>query len=163
MHCLITGATGTGKSTLLRSLISDRIAQGRDSIIYDPVGKIENSFHDDAAFMEKVAKCENVSIFVDEADTLLSLAQRENNWILTRGRHRGFEVFISTQRPQLVNPTARGQCEMFFCFRLSMTGVKLIQDDFAVKLPDCQNLPKGTCYHGRYNGEFYEASKIRIF
>ena len=145
-HTLICGVTETGKTTLAHKIARDLLAQKNPPhiIVYDPVHSktVAGDWPEDIDFFDNREKFlnwlrhaekrpEGYAIFIDEADLLFSHSQPENSWILTKGRHLGFNVYIITQRPKMVMPSCRSQCSRAFVFRLSRDDLKNIGDDFA--------------------------------
>lgn len=70
------------------------------------------------------------AVYVDEAADLFDQAQRENRWILTRGRHYGFSVTVICQRPKMVSPSVRNQCARLLMFRLANDDRQVIGADY---------------------------------
>jgi DNA helicase HerA-like ATPase len=137
---LIVGGSETGKSLLAKKVALELIKTDLYITVYDPVladDWPEDAFvsDDEVAFWEEVNAVHegghNQAVFVDEADTILSISHKHNHWLLTRGRHYGIEPFVITQRPVLVAPTIRALCNELYCFRVSAADAKLLSDDFA--------------------------------
>lgn len=136
---LIVGASETGKSLLAKSIARDLESKGLRVTVFDPVlsvwsEKAEVTEAESEFFVllsDAHAAGYKQAVFVDEADTLLSIAHKQNHWLLTRGRHYGLMVHVITQRPALVAPTVRGMCNQLFLFRSSKDDAKLLAQDFA--------------------------------
>lgn len=45
LHCLVTGATGTGKSVAILEMLDQIRSQGKRAAVYDPTGKITETFY----------------------------------------------------------------------------------------------------------------------
>ena len=135
---LIVGSGESGKSLLAKSIANDMEKRGMAVTVYDPINTewSPNAFvtFNEEEFFEEIEKSyqegRKQAVFVDEADTLLSIGQKENFWLLTRGRHFGLSTYVITQRPALVAPSARNQCNELFCFRVSESDATLLNDDF---------------------------------
>jgi DNA helicase HerA-like ATPase len=142
MHTLICGVTESGKTTLAHLLAAEDARQKKEVIVFDPVGTQTAAgewpdhvvmFTDKQKFLRYVARPTNpegTAVYIDEAADILSHDQRENEWLLTRGRHLGYSVTLVTQRPKLVSPSVRHQCARLFMFRLSQGDAREIGADY---------------------------------
>ena len=164
MHTLICGVTESGKTTLAHCLADSDDAQKKTVVVYDPVmtptaaGEWpENSliYTDKQKFIRCVARPTNphgTAIYIDEAADLFSQDQKENQWILTRGRHMGYSVTMATQRPKMILPSCRHQCARLFMFRLSQGDAREIGADYGHSGFDKISLDQGDfliVYSGR--------------
>jgi hypothetical protein len=140
-HTLICGVTESGKTTLAHKLAEFDEGEKKEVVVYDPVltptlaGEWPRNaaiFDDEEKFLRYVEKRGNeaTAIYIDEGADLFSHAQPENRWILTRGRHYGYEVTLICQRPKLVMPSVRHQCARCFLFRLARSDLREISEDF---------------------------------
>lgn len=151
IHELICGVTQTGKTTLAREK-ARRAAKIKNNIVivYDPVltetaggdwpddAKVFNSSDLFLEYMHAIREKRisfygdtSYCVFVDESDLIFSHSQKENDWMLTKGRHLNMQFFLMTQRPKMIAPNVRGQCGIVYVFRLSRTDLKMIGDDTA--------------------------------
>lgn len=141
MHVLIAGVTGTGKTTLAHELSQRFAREGHRVIVYDPVltktaaGTWPDSavlFDEQDAFFEYLSRPDvhSAHVFVDEAGEVFSIGQRENFWVLTRGRHYNLHVYMIVQRPKMIAPSARTQARRGYIFRLSPDDMDDIGADF---------------------------------
>jgi hypothetical protein len=143
MPTLYTGTTESGKTTLARYI--SRMIDGEkfDVIVRDPVeftatkggGWNENAtiYNDDDEFFARIERniAENrpAYIYIDEAADLFSLSTPENFWLATRGRHYGLDVSFITQRPKLIAPSVRAQCNKIYMFRLARQDAREVLAD----------------------------------
>lgn len=129
MHSLFVGVTLSGKTTLARAVSRALRSRGQSVIVFDPMrtptaggdwGEGAHIFDQEEAFLTMMGddRVMRAHIFVDEADMVFNHARRENFWMLTRGRHYGFEMNLISQRPKLLHPTCRDQCTRMYMFRL---------------------------------------------
>jgi hypothetical protein len=141
MHTLICGTTESGKTTLAHKLAQFDEQEKRPIIVFDPVltetmvgdwpTKNTAVYTDEEKFVRAITKLrEPHSVYIDEGADIFSHAQPENRWILTRGRHYGFEVTLICQRPKLVMPSVRHQCSRCFIFRVARSDLREISEDF---------------------------------
>lgn len=143
MPTLFTGTTESGKTTLARH-ISRKIDGDKFAIIVrDPVeftatlggGWNEKAriYNDDdeffAAIERLIADNKPGYIFIDESADLFSLSNPENFWLATRGRHYGLDISFITQRPKLIAPSVRAQCNKIFMFRLARQDAREVLAD----------------------------------
>ena len=143
MHTLICGVTETGKTTLAQCLAqADR--EGKEKLpvlVYDPVdtdtlaGGWPNGtifFDDKNKFLKYLAKFRDAkcSVYIDESADLLGQQDKHNFWILTRGRHYGFNVVLLAQRPKMLAPSVRHQCTRLIMFRVSIDDARIVGQDF---------------------------------
>ena len=168
----IVGASETGKSLLAKSVAREMDARGEIVTVYDPVLSdwSENAFVTDNPdlFFEELAKVHSGGnpqlVFIDEADTLLSISEKQNHWMLTRGRHYGFTTYVITQRPALVAPTIRAMCNELFCFQISKDDAKLLAGDFAHEgILQAPELRQGEFLHCYWRDKNKVVDKGRIF
>ncbi|SRR5260221_93763 len=169
LHHLISGVTRSGKTTLARAMANIFARKKNPPIIlvFDPMGTQtagddwpENAFvFDDADkflnYCENIARHERITrtydaakgknylLFIDEADNIFSLSQKENNWLLTRGRHYGFTCILICQRPNMVAPNSRKNCAVVCAFRLARSDSKLLGDETGHNDIDKINLDTG--------------------
>ena len=169
---LIVGSSETGKSLLAKSIAREMESRGIIVTVYDPVMSewSEHAFvtHDEAAFLEELKSNyesgEPQAVFIDEADTLLSISHKHNHWILTRGRHFGLHPYVITQRPALVAPTVRSQCNELYCYRVSKDDAILLADDFAHEgIKDATELNQGEYIHCYWRDKKKVVDKGKIF
>lgn len=141
MHSLICGVTESGKTTLAHALADALDSAGQNIIVFDPVGTKtaagkwpENAivFDDEGDFFAYLARDDvfHAHVFVDESGEVFNLSKRENFWLLTRGRHFGFNVYCICQRPKMIAPTIRNQCSKAYVFRLAQDDLEEIGRDF---------------------------------
>ena len=154
MHALICGVTQTGKTTLAHNIAHEFAQKGAGIIVYDPVGTEtvrgkwpESSviFSDEHEFFEYLSRDDvnNAFVFIDEAGDIFTAQKRENMWLLTRGRHFGFSVFMIAQRPKMILPSARSMAGVCYLFRLSTDDMRDIGRDFGFSGLDKINLDRG--------------------
>lgn len=143
MHTLICGVTQSGKTTLAHKLAQDFNDAGHRIVVYDPVGTPTAAggwptsavqFDDADEFLEymKIPEVMHCHVFIDEASDIFSIGQKDNFWLLTRGRHFGFTVYLIAQRPKLIAPSARTQCGRLYLFRLAVDDAHELGRDFGI-------------------------------
>jgi DNA helicase HerA-like ATPase len=141
MHTLICGVTMSGKTTLAHKFAHELAAKGQTIIVFDPVmtptaaGSWPQSailFDDETEFFDYLVKDDvnKAHVFIDESGDVFNLSKPWNFWLLTRGRHFGFSVFLIAQRPKMLAPTVRNQCGRAYVFRLAKDDLKEIGADF---------------------------------
>ena len=154
MHTLICGVTMSGKTTLAHKFAHELASQGQAIIVFDPVmtptaaGTWPESallFDDETEFFNYLVKEEvnKAHVFIDESGDVFNLTKPWNFWLLTRGRHFGFSVFLIAQRPKMLAPTVRNQCGRAYVFRLARDDLKEIAADFGFSDLQKINLDKG--------------------
>lgn len=141
MHTLICGVTMSGKTTLAHKFARVLASQGQKIIVFDPVmtptaaGSWPEGaliFDDEHEFFDYLVQDDvnKAHVFIDEAGDVFNLSKPWNFWLLTRGRHFGFSVFLIAQRPKMLAPTVRNQCGRAYVFRLAKDDLKEIGADF---------------------------------
>jgi len=142
MHHLICGVTMSGKTTLARMLARYLLSKKQKVVVYDPMGTdtagggwgegaiVFDEIPDFLAYVES-DECGAAHVFVDEADLIFSLDQKENHWMLRRGRHFGMTLYCITQRPVLIAPSVRSMCGRAYVFRLVQDDIKRVAADYA--------------------------------
>lgn len=154
MHQLFCGVTMSGKTTLARIMTRELLAKKQRVIVYDPVGTSTAGgdwgegaevFDDLDEFLEFVNRDDvmHCHVFIDEADLVFSIGQKENHWMLRRGRHYGMFIYPITQRPTLIAPNVRAMCQRAYVFRLIQDDIKTIAADYGFSDAHKINLDKG--------------------
>jgi hypothetical protein len=135
----IVGTGESGKTLMAKSIATDMSKRGMSAIVFDPIddeGWPEDCFQtsSEAELFDEIADTndegKNRVLFIDEASELLSIGQKENHWLATRGRHYFSLIVFITQRPALVAPTVRNLCNECFVFAVSPADAKLLADDY---------------------------------
>lgn len=140
-HTLFVGVTESGKTTMARHFARGYAALGHRIIVYDPVGtktagggwpasavmfsEVEPLFE----YLER-DDVNHAHVFIDEAGDFMGVSDKDKHWLLRRGRHKGFFVNIISQRPKMLAPNVRTQCNVAYMFRLSMNDADEIGADF---------------------------------
>jgi len=154
VHTLICGVTQSGKTTMAHSMARHFARLKHRIIVYDPVGTGTAAgtwpesaivFSDEQEFFEYLARDDvsHAHVFIDEAGDIFNATKRENLWLLTRGRHFGFTVYLICQRPKMVLPSARHQCGIAYVFRLAYDDMKEIGKDYGFNDLDKISLDTG--------------------
>jgi len=102
-------------------------------------------FSDEQEFFEYLSRDDvnNAHVFIDEAGDVFTAQKRENLWLLTRGRHFGFSVYMIAQRPKMILPSARSMAGVCYLFRLASDDMRDIGRDFGFSGLDKIILDKG--------------------
>lgn len=141
MHTLICGVTQSGKTTIAHKFAAELAKRKQNIIVFDPVmtptaagywPESAKIFDDENEFFDYLIRDDvnGAHIFIDEAGDIFNLSKSWNFWLLTRGRHFGFSVFLIAQRPKMLAPTVRNQCGRAYVFRLAKDDLKEIGADF---------------------------------
>jgi hypothetical protein len=152
-HCLYVGATMTGKTTLARLRAREVAKTGRAVVIYDPVGTATAggdwpqgsnvlAFDDFERFMRWVHRNGDADLFIDEAGDHFGVSDKENHWLLRRGRHYGYAVHLISQRPKMLAPNVRTQCSVAYIFRVAHEDLRELAADLGHDAPET-TLDKG--------------------
>jgi hypothetical protein len=120
-HKLVLGFGGYGKSTLLRTMIRNAQAQGRDALILDPNlddwgVSPDNVTVDADEFMWRAKRSRNALLIVDEAGEMLN-RDRSYRWIITRSRHNGHLAVLSSHMATDIIPVMRRMPQELFIFQ----------------------------------------------
>jgi Zonular occludens toxin (Zot) len=137
-HTGYYGITQSGKTTVAR-FVARALAKAKHQIVvYDPMRTATRGgdWPDSAIvylqreqFLRDVGNMQNAQLFIDEADDIFSHEQKENFWIMTRGRHQGLYTHLITQRPNRVHPTARSQCTRAYLCKLNKSDRQAVLAD----------------------------------
>lgn len=136
MHSLICGTTECGKSTLAEVLVdrwvSRKWARGPVVIVSRYVmchnKKVTNLSLGDAIIWAQ--RNINALIVIDDAGGQLDRHDPGHIWLGTESRHYGHNVVFVVQRPTMLAPTIRHQCEMLYMFLLAENDRKTLAIDF---------------------------------
>ncbi|MDD9911688.1 MAG: hypothetical protein OXR68_00115 [Alphaproteobacteria bacterium] len=141
-HKAIYGATKTGK-TWLSKRIASRLRQRKQKVIvYSAVGDIH--WPEGCQFFFKIDELEEAlsnpanfgaHVFLDEAFVLYKRVTEKEHPILyymgNMGRHKGYTMYVITQRPQKIPTHIRENCFEVYCFALGgKTGRMLVEEDY---------------------------------
>lgn len=141
MHALYVGVSLSGKTTLMRAIARELAGKGQSGAVFDPVGSATAGgqwpegwpiFDDPDAFIDFATDPKNtrLHLFVDEASEIFGHEQKENFWLLTKGRHFGLFLHVGTQRPNKVHPDVRTNCHRCYMFRLALEDAREIGMDY---------------------------------
>lgn len=141
MHALICGVTQSGKTTLARAFARAAEKAGHNVIVYDPVGTGTAGgdwpasaivFEDPDEFIAYMNHPDvmNAHVFIDEADEIFSMSDRANFWLPKKGRHFHLQIYMISQRPKMIAPTARTQVGICYMFRLAVDDARELAADF---------------------------------
>ncbi len=144
----------SGKTTLARLIARHLGTLKQNVVVYDPLGtdtagggwgETATVFDDLDLFLAFIEsdQCGAAHVFVDEADLVFSLDQKENHWLLRRGRHFGLTIYCITQRPVLVAPSVRSMCHRAYVFRLVQDDIKRVAADYGFDQAHTINLDAG--------------------
>lgn len=145
----------SGKTTLARAIARALRKQNQNVIVYDPMGtdtaggdwgEGARVFDNKDEFLNFVESDEcpfPCHVFVDESDLVFSLDQKENHWMLRRGRHFGMIIYCITQRPVMIAPSVRSMCGRAYVFRLVQDDIKKVAADYAFDEAHKINLDSG--------------------
>ena len=154
MHTLYTGVSQSGKTTLARAIARRLAGQGQNGAVFDPLGTATAGggwpqgwpvFEDPDEFIAYASDPANIRIhlFIDEAHEILGHDQRDNFWMLTKGRHFGLFLHLMTQRPNKLHPDVRSQCGTCYLFRLAQDDAYDIGKDYGHNAVHKINLDRG--------------------
>lgn len=152
-HKLFVGKTSTGKSSMAKLLAKKAQKKGVAVYVYSTLHSTEfgnaKVITDFIKFIKLVFDRNAVGIFIiDEAD----LVFKNRVWAdmletaLTKGRHFGSDIFLITQRPAMIDKTARSQCSTLYCCRIAGDDKKAVEKSFGIKLDGVENFDNGVCY-----------------
>ena len=178
-RALICGQSETGKSVLMMSRADAHIVDGFVAIVHSPMCKSEPwpsgcelyESCDDfmsrclqlAAHSQKMQAPLKCALFIDEADILLGVVDRENHWLLTRGRHYFPYIYVITQRPKMIAPNVRGQCKELFLFQISADDARELSRDFAADLGEAPHLMQGEHLHVGWSDRVKTVTRVDGF
>lgn len=180
---LITGASDSGKSYYAMTRARELARAGYYNIVYSPIrgdwdGEYCERHTELVPFMRRLEQLITaiedikskspeavvpVAVWVDEADEVLSISDRGNYWLLKKGRHYFPQIFVITQRPKMVAPTARGQCNELVAFTLKSEDASELGKDFVCDLSELPDLRKGEYVHARWLGRNRKVDKVDGF
>lgn len=154
-HYLIAGMTGSGKTTLGKSLCRQFRARRMLTLVLDPM-------HDDGwnadgktaninQFFAAAQSRKGCMLFIDEAGGF-GKYDEQITWLMTRGRHLGHCIFLMTQDLTQVSPLIREQCSKIYLFASSDRAHKIIADAF--RKPELLQM------RALGRGEFLEVSRF---
>jgi hypothetical protein len=170
-HRVIYGQTLSGKSVLARKIATAHKNGGFEVIAYDPTmsdewpGLCTDNFDAFLRYLNDAsARGAKISAFVDEADTALSMANRDKFWLFTRGRHYRITATAITQRPMLIAPTVRNNAAEHYVFQLGRGDASVMANDLscdAIKM--APTLCAGEFVHVRWVDKVRTGTKRRVF
>lgn len=146
-HSLLCGVTESGKTTLAREIANRLQAKKHNVIVYDPLGtptanggwgKNALIFTEPELFTEYLSRDDvmHAHVFVDESIDIFDSRNTPNIWMLTKGKHFGFQFYLIAQRPKMLPPNVRTMCATCYMFRLARDDAREICADFGHSYPD---------------------------
>lgn len=142
MHSLVIGTTGSGKTTLIKSLCRDLCTKTprRDVIVYDPIKPNPDldgpTWHlatvctTQNEFLRYFHASKNCMVVVDEAGATVGQHNEPMIQTATQGRHYGHDCIYITQRCKQITPTVRDNCGQLFLFATSPKDCKELVEDW---------------------------------
>lgn len=121
-HTLITGLTGSGKTTLAFSLVRQWRAAGWTILVLDPMGRREWATpfvwgaEDGDAYLAACKASRRCICVIDEAAQAVGRYAREMAYVTCQSRQHGHSAVLVTQRPAQLDCTVRSQCELLALF-----------------------------------------------
>lgn len=162
MHTLICGVTESGKTTLARAICRGLLKKKIPVMVRDPVLGTETAgggwgdeshitsnqlqiFEEDEDFFSNIYEARGHHVFIDEAADVFSVGDKDNQWILRKGRHKptSISAYLICQRPKMVAPNARTMCSRAYVFRLAADDLTEIGKDFGFSNLGAENLDRG--------------------
>ena len=134
-HKLFIGRTGTGKSTLAKTIVRGLLSYKRRVVILDPAGdpnwpKGATIYHDTESFELDLKTRGPAHVFIDESPEVIERYRKSLWWIALRGRHLGHNLSVIAQDPVMIPPSIRRQAEQIYVFRVSPSGARLLADEY---------------------------------
>lgn len=151
-HCLVTGMTGSGKTTWARKKALSLQRQNRHVIILDPFKRKswdngnEHAYITDNEkdFLNAIWSNRECAIFIDEAGETVGKYNDLINSVASKSRNFGHKCFFIMQRPKQISVTIRCQCSELVIFRSSLSDTKDIADEFVEpRINEAHNLKLG--------------------
>ncbi|MGL6121759.1 MAG: hypothetical protein ACRC1W_01730, partial [Shewanella sp.] len=118
-------------------------------------------YEDFEAMMQWCSKSGDADIWIDEAADHCGVSDRDNHWLLRRGRHYGFVVHLISQRPKMLAPNVRGQCSRAYIFRLAKSDLTEIAADLGHEVPE--NPPLDAGHYIVIDTQIAEINEGRLF
>lgn len=134
-HTIICGASGTGKTTLLKRFCAEIKARGESVIIFDPYFPAESWPNPDfvtgdfAKFLKVFWASKNCHCIIDESASSVGRDIHQNE-LATRSRHQGHRVYYVVHHVNQLLPVVRFQCPRLAQFRTAIQGAKIVAEQF---------------------------------
>ena len=162
-HSLILGVTGSGKTTLAKH-IAKRLKR---VIVFATYKSDWQCFHFTDNVSELVSIVETnkrLNIFIDEAGESLKRNDKEFQFLATRTRHFGHNVFFITQRANQLTPNIRTNCESLYCFKQSFNDASVLAQEFADEtIMKVTELPKFYFYEKPFGCQVGKFKKVEKY
>src|SRR5665213_1647154 len=135
-HCLVTGMTGSGKTTWARKKAHSLQRQEIHCIVLDPFQRqswnagASYITNNEADFLEAIWNNRQCAIFIDEAGETVGKYNDLINSVAAKSRNFGHKCFFIMQRPKQISVTIRCQCSELVIFRSSLSDTKDLADEF---------------------------------
>lgn len=184
------GQTGSGKTTLARFMLMPRpyvvvfdakglidwpnyrvcthlseLTEAKENrLIYKPVyEELQDEEIRDEAF-EWIYLRKNTTLYIDEiyAWSKGDVYPWHLGACLTRGRERGIQVFIATQRPSRVPQVMFSESEHVYCFNLKMPQDRERMRDITGLADESLRLPKHEFWYAPQDGEVRGPMKLAL-
>lgn len=147
MHTIITGQTGSGKSTWAKAMAARRVSQGGAVLVLDPNfddwGKGCKVFWDRVVFLRAAYKARNCLLIIDEGGEALSEQQQAMKSLATRSRHLGHDAVFIVHRAKDIRPIYRTNAGQIFSFHGSPEDGKILAQNWGSKFNQVSELKVG--------------------
>jgi len=165
---LIVGVSESGKSALADSFIKK---SPFPVYIRDPVGahwsKCNGRFNTSAGLrllMDKQKVKTPCVALIDEGADFFTTGQKENHWIMTRGRHGAILPIVICHYVKAMAPIVRDQASDLFVFESSKDAGEILADSYNMPaLKDAHKLHQGEFYHVRRVDKVRIITKHKLF
>lgn len=152
MHTMITGMTGTGKSTIAEGIAESAKKRGMEILVLDPFNDrrfsslTKHVYTDSFEFYDVVMMSRNCCVIVDECGHTLQ-KNPEFDSLATMTRKYGHLMVFCMQRYVQASVTLRDQCSKLYAFRQSATDCKHLVAQYGDEiLANCSTLKVGYFY-----------------
>ena len=164
-HCLISGMTESGKTTLAKSMAARYSAANKNIIVLDPMldpaWQADFITDDPDEFLKVFWSNTGCMAFIDEAGESAGHYDKAMIKTATRGRHWGHVCHYLSQRPALLSKTIRGQCKRLYLFNVELDDCKTLHKEFNDELLlTAKDLPQGQFLAG---GRFEKFKHHKLF
>lgn len=134
-HTIICGASGCGKTTLLKRFCAEIKARGESVIIFDPYYPAEKWSNPDyitadfAKFKRVFWASTNCHCIIDESASSVGRDINQNE-LATRSRHQNHRVYYVVHHINQLLPVVRFQCKRLAQFRTAIQGAKIVAEQY---------------------------------
>jgi hypothetical protein len=145
MHTQIVGITLSGKTVLARHILNAN--PDIPALVFDPLKSGGwpthcKCFSNFKAFVKAMDTHNSCVVIIDEARVVFEEDKALAEKWLYQYRHRGYKIYLLSQRAKMIPPNARNNCPVIYSFKQKREDAVILAQEYGEELLDVTKLNK---------------------